>query len=285
MILVTGGTGTSGKPIVEALLARAERVRVLARDPEKAASLLGPDVEIVRGDLQDVQSIEAAMDGVERALLLTASAPNLLELETNFIKAAESADVRHVVKFSVDLADPNASDMRFMRVHGQAETALRHSALHWTMLQPTFFMQNILGYAGMAKSGALYLPTGAGRAPYVDTRDIAAVAAAALTESGHEGRRYVITGPRSVSVADIAATLSDVMDREVKHVDVPPDAAKQALLATGMTEWYADGVNELNAGLKAGEFDHVTDTVRTVGKKEPTTLEQFLREHAAVFKA
>jgi uncharacterized protein YbjT (DUF2867 family) len=279
MILVTGGTGTSGKPIVEALLARTERVRVLARDPEKAATLLGPDVEIVRGDLQDPQSIEAAMDGVERALLLTASAPNLLELETNFIKAAESAGVRHVVKFSVDLAE-----MRFMRVHGQAETALRHSTLAWTMLQPTFFMQNILGYAGMAKSGALYMPTGSGRAPFVDTRDIAAVAAAALTEVGHEGRRYVITGPRSVSIADIAAVLSEVMGREVRHVDVPPEAAKQALLATGMTEWYADGVNELNAGLKAGTFDHVTDTVRTVGKKEPTTLEDFLREHAGVFE-
>ena len=284
MILVTGGTGTSGQPIVEALLARAERVRVLARDPERAATLLGPDVEIVRGDLQDVQSIEAAMDGVERALLLTASAPNLLELETNFIKAAVSAGVRHVVKFSVALGDPSAADMRFMRVHGQAETALRHSGLDWTMLQPTFFMQNILGYADMAKSGALYLPTGAGRAPFVDTRDIAAVAAAALTERGHEGQRYLITGPRSVSAADIAAGLSEVMGREVKHIDVPPEAAKQALSATGMSEWYADGVNELNAGLKAGKFDHVTDAVRVIGKKEPTTLEQFLREHAAAFR-
>ena len=120
MILITGATGTSGRPIVNALLERGERVRVLARDPEKAAKLLGDDVEIVRGDFSDVGSLEAAMEGVERAMLIINSVPNLVELEANFIDAAKRSDVGHVVKFSVDLADEN-SDMRFMRLHATSE--------------------------------------------------------------------------------------------------------------------------------------------------------------------
>lgn len=283
MILITGATGTSGRPIVNALLERGERVRVLARDPEKAAKLLGDDVEIVRGDFSDVGSLEAAMEGVERAMLIINSVPNLVELEANFIDAAKRSDVGHVVKFSVDLADEN-SDMRFMRLHATSEAKLKGSGLAWTMLHPTFFLQNILGYAAMVKAGALYMPTGNGKAPFVDTRDIAAVAAAALTERGHEGKTYVITGPRSVSLADIAKALGDAIGREVKHVDVPPEAAKQSLVQAGVPEWSADGINELNAALKAGRFDHLSSAVRDVGKKEPITLEQFVREHAAVFQ-
>src|SRR5438876_2323571 len=98
MILITGGTGTSGVPIVEALLERAARVRVLARDPEKAAHLLGDEVEIARGDLSDVDSIEAAMEDVDRALLNSAPDLNLPRLQSNFIQAAKRAGVEYVVK-------------------------------------------------------------------------------------------------------------------------------------------------------------------------------------------
>jgi uncharacterized protein YbjT (DUF2867 family) len=284
MILLTGATGTSGRPIVDALLARAERVRVLARDPEKAATLLPDEVEIVRGDLGDPQSLEAAMEGVDRALLLVASVENLPELDAKFIDAADRVGVPHVVKFSAVDADPN-SPMRFMRGHGESEAKLKASGLAWTMLRPTFFLQNLLGMAGMIKrSGAIHLPTGDGRAPFVDTRDIAAVAAAALTERGHEGKTYETTGPRAISVADIAKAISDVVGREVKHVDVPPDAAKQGLLHAGVPEWNADGINELNAAMKDGQLARVTNTVREIGKKEPVTLEQFVREHADAFK-
>src|SRR3954466_15153469 len=130
MILVTGATGTSGVEIVRALLALAERPRVLARDPEKAANLLGDDVEIARGDFTDPASLEAAMEGVERALLLTVSAPTVVEHETNFIEAAKRAGVRHIVKFSVLLADEK-SPMRFMRQHAEVEAKLKSSGVAW----------------------------------------------------------------------------------------------------------------------------------------------------------
>jgi uncharacterized protein YbjT (DUF2867 family) len=100
MILITGGTGTSGVPIVQALLDRGERVRVLARDPLKAAQLLGDDVELARGDFNDEQSLEAAMEDVERALLLSSPTPDTVAVQSRFIDVAKRAGVRHVVKFS-----------------------------------------------------------------------------------------------------------------------------------------------------------------------------------------
>ena len=98
MILVTGATGTSGSEIVKALLSRAERPRVLVRDPEKAAKMLGDDIEIARGDFEDPASLEAAMEDVDRALLLVNSNPKQVELEKAFIDAAKRAGVSRIVK-------------------------------------------------------------------------------------------------------------------------------------------------------------------------------------------
>src|SRR5204863_5846388 len=162
MILVTGGTGTSGVPIVEALLERAARVRVLARDPEKAAHLLGDSMEITRGDLADVDSIEAAMEGVDRALLHSAPDQRIVELPTNFIEAAKRAGLEYVVKFSAGGADSKSNRM-FSRWNGQAEDALRASGIAWTMIRPNFFMENLFSMAPMVKECVIYQPTGDGR--------------------------------------------------------------------------------------------------------------------------
>jgi uncharacterized protein YbjT (DUF2867 family) len=283
MILITGGTGTSGQPIVQGLLDRGERVRALSRDPEKAARTLGDDVEIARGNFSDPASLEAAMEGVDRAMLIVASLPDQPAMESAFIDAAGRAGVGYIVKFSVIRPDVN-SPMRFMRGHAQAEAKLKSSGIAWTMLRPTFFLQNLLGLAHSAKRGTIHMDAGDGQTPFVDTRDIAAVAVTALTERGHEGKTYEITGPRAVGMADVAREISAVSGREVKYVNVPPEAAKQALMQAGVPEWNAAGINELNAALREGKMANVTDVVREIGKKEPTTLQQFVRENANVFR-
>lgn len=283
MILITGGTGNSGVPIVQALLERGERVRVLARDPVKGAQLLGDDVELARGDFNDEQSLAAAMDDVERALLNSSPTPDLVECQNRFIDVAKRSGVRHVVKFSAAGARPGAP-FRFGDWHGQVEKYLERSGIAWTHLRPSFFMQNLLGMAGMIKSGALYAPTGNGRAPFVDLRDIAAVAAACLSEDGHENRSYDIAGPTALTYGDIASTFSKVLGREVKFMDVPRDVAKQNLMQAGLPEWMAEAINELNDQMKQGHFAEVTDVVQRVGKKRPVTLEEFVRENAAMFQ-
>ena len=282
MILVTGATGTSGPEIVRALLDRGQRVRVLARNPEKAAQQLGEDVEITRGDLTDLQSIQAAMEDVERAILSSAAAPDMVALQSNFIRAAKDAGVRHVVKFSAASADA-AADRVVAKWHGLTEDELKRSGIAWTMLRPPFFMQNLLSVAPMIRQETIYMPTGSGRAAFVDVRDIAAVAAAALAEPGHEGKVYEVTGPESLSYADVARIFSSVLGRDIKHVNVPLETAKQGMIQSGLPEWAADAINELSQGMAEGIFDRVTDVAHTIGKTEPITLERFVREHREHF--
>src|SRR5438046_5370059 len=124
MILVTGATGTTGKEIVAALLQRTSDVRVMARDPQKAAQLLGPDIEISRGDFTDPASLQAAMENVDHALLLSPPDQQMVEHQSNFIRAAKSAGVHHVVKLSAVAADPK-SWINFSRWHGQVEEELK----------------------------------------------------------------------------------------------------------------------------------------------------------------
>jgi len=282
MILITGATGNTGPDIVKAVLSRGERVRVLARNPEKAARLLGDEVEIARGDLADPQSIEAAMEEVDRTFLASAPAPDQVALQSNVISAAKSAGVRHIVKLSAGSADAK-SDRMFSKWHGATEDELKRSGIAWTILRPTFFMQNMLALAGMIKGGAIYQPTGSGKAAFVDVRDIAEVAASALTEKGHESKTYEITGPETLSYADVARIFSKVLGREVKHVDVPLQAARDGMIQSGMPPWLADGINELSQGMAEGKFDQATDVVQKVGHKQPITLEQFVRENQAAF--
>ena len=282
MILLTGATGTSGQPILQALLDRSERVRALVRDPLKAAKELGDDVELVRGDFDDPASLDAAMEGVDRALLHSPPSNEIVRQQRNFIDAAKRNGIGHIVKFSVWGADANSKSL-FDSLHGQGEAMLKSSGIAWTMLQPTFFMQNFPGVASMIKGGAIYMPTGNGKAAFIDVRDIAAVAAAALSEDGHAGKAYELGGPQSLSYADVAATFSKVLGRAVKHVDIPPDAAKKSMMDAGLPQWRAEAINQLSAHMKAGNYDRTNDNVKRIGGKDPITLDSFIRENVAAF--
>lgn len=284
MILVTGGTGTAGGEIVSQLASTGTPFRALVRDPKKAVALKATGVQIVAGDLSIPQTLPAALDGIDQVLLLAPPVPNQVQLEESLVSAAKDAGVRHVVKFSAMSADPKARS-RFPRVHGQVEQMIRESGLEWTFLRPTFFMQNFLQLAGMVKAGTIYQPAGNGKAGFVDAADIAAVAVEALTEPGHEGKAYEITGPELLDYHDVARIISQVIQKPVTYQDVPPSAARQAMLGMGMPEFNADGINELMDQLRAGDYARLSTPVSEVGKKEPNRLANFTRQHAATFKA
>jgi uncharacterized protein YbjT (DUF2867 family) len=282
MILVTGGTGTSGSEVVKQLSAAGVKFRAMARNPARAESLRLPGVDLVPGDFDKPETLDAALRGVERAFLLTPPDERTVEHHTQFVDAAKRAGVRHLVKFSALLADP-ASPARFIRWHGQTDRLIESSGLKWTFLRPPFFMQSLLGLAGMVKGGTLYQPAADACAGFVDVRDIAAVAVKSLTAPGHEGKAYEITGPRAISHHDIAAAFTKVLGRPVNYVSVPPEAAKQAMTGAGMTQWQADSILELYALLREGRFDRTTSTVKDVTGREPITIEQFVRDYRPSF--
>ena len=285
MILITGGTGTSGTEIARQLAATGMRFRAMARDPAKAAALRLPGVEVVAGDFSKPETLPAALVGVDRLLMLSSPDPRQVEQQGNLLEAAKRAGVRHIVKFSAMTADPNAKAL-FPRWHGQTEQQITQSGVAWTFLRPTFFMQNLLGLAPMVKSGTIYQPAADSRASFVDVRDIAAVAVRTLTEpGGHEGRSYDITGPELLSYHDVARILSEVTGRPVRYQDVPSDAANQTLRGMGMPDWQVQGISDLMDQMRAGEYAVLTNVVRDVGKRPPTTLAQFARDNAGAWAA
>ena len=282
MILITGATGTVGSNLVEQLVADGQSVRALVRDPVKAATSLPAGVEL-RGDLLDAESMEEALAGVERMFLLSPPSDRMLDMETSAIAAARAAGLKHLVKLSVINADPESKSF-FMREHGKAEAAARESGVPFTFVRPTFFMQNLLGLAGTIKSkGAIFQPAGDVAASYVDVRDIAAVAAKALTVGGHEGQTYTVTGPEALTQAQIADLVARVTGKPVKYIDVPRDAAKKAMLGGGMPEWQAEAISQLMDEVRGGKVAVVTGEVQRVTGKPPRTMEQFVRENRAAF--
>ncbi len=283
MILLTGSTGTAGSEISKALQRIGVRYRSLVRNRAKAEGSANPSVELVDGDLSRPETLGAALEGVEKALLLTAATPDSLQQERNFIHAAKRAGVRHVVKFSAYGASLDAPHY-FGRQHGEAERELEDSGLPFTMLRPNGFFQNFLGNAKSIQArSALHAPAGEMKFSAVDARDIAAVAAHVLTEPGHEGQKYTITGPAALSHAEIAEKLSQVLGRKIVYVDVPEAAAREGMLAAGIPAWTVEKVLDLYRYYRSGAAAEVTNTVERVGRKALIAFEQFVRDYASVF--
>ncbi len=281
MILVTGATGNVGGELVRLLIARGASVRVLARDPAKVQV---PGAEVMEGDLSRPETLGSVLEGVDHVFLLTPFVLDQYTLQANVIEAAKDAGGIHVVKMGAvgsSLDSPFAAGRQFAR----ADELLRNSGLDWTILHPHAFMQNLLASAGSINGeGAIYGCTGEGRIGTVDTRDIAAVAAVALTEPGHAGQTYTLTGPESVSYPEMAARLSAVLGREIRYVDVPPDAYRDSLLGFGMPEPLADDIVLLYGSIfRDGGGDLVTTAVPDVTGQPARSFDDFARDNVAAF--
>ncbi len=278
LILVTGANGNGGSEIVKALVAMGMPCRAMVRSAAKAGEIRLPGVQIVEGDFTNPASLDAAFSGVGRVMAIAPPAPNIVDIERNIIAAARKAGVHHIVDFSA-VGASTTSLARFSRLHGHAEELIKSSGLSWTFLRPTFFMQNFLTMAGMIKTGVIYSPTGDGKAPFVDLADVGAVAAAALTGSGHEGKTYDITGPQSMNYAEAAGVFGAVLGKPVKFVNIPLEAARQSMIQMGIPPWSVDGINELSRWQASGELAATSDTVMRVTGRAPGTLEQWIQKN------
>jgi uncharacterized protein YbjT (DUF2867 family) len=281
MILVTGATGTTGREVAKALIAAGERPRLLVRQPEKAKEFDGK-AELFKGDLSDAASVGKALAGCDKLYLVTAGLDGP-RLEAQTIDVAKTAGVKHVVKLSVIGAEYEM--ISFGKWHRASERKLEASGLAWTFLRPGNFMSNALWWADTIKrDGAVYQPDGAGKTAVIDPADIGAVAAKVLLNAGHAQKAYTLTGPVALSTQNMADIIGRKIGKTVKHVDVPPEAAKQGMLQSGMPDGYVTALLELYAVMKAGQADAVATGVEDVLGRKPGTFEQFVDRHAGAFR-
>ncbi|NOJ98856.1 NmrA family NAD(P)-binding protein [Corallococcus coralloides] len=274
-ILVIGAAGNTGRPIAQGLTAEGFTVRTATRDtrPPIAAA------EHVRFDWADPSTHEAAFEGVDR---LYALAPALVEdpsaLMTSVLKRALAGGVRRVVLLSASVVPEEGPGL------GQVHHFLRTHAPEWAVLQPSWFMQNFISpghhhAASLQRDGALVTATGQGRVGFVDAADIAAVGVRALADARSHDTAHVITGPQALSYDDLAAILSRVSGRPIRHVHATPEEAQRHLQASGMPEIYASFLTLLDTRIRDGAEGRVTDTVRRVTGRAPRDFEAFARAH------
>jgi uncharacterized protein YbjT (DUF2867 family) len=283
MIVVTGATGNAGSEVVRALTARGGRVRAFVRDPGRARKRLGEDVELAAGDFADPPSVRAALEGADALLLSCADDPRRVGWETAAIDAAVAAGVRRVVKLSGAAAEPG-SPVAFWDWHGQVEQHLRSSGTGWVILRSGWYMSNLLAAApSVAAEGRLYAPAGQARIATIDPRDVGAAAAAVLSSPGHEGQTYLLTGPRAITYTEVAAALSAATASRVEYVDIPGDAARQAMINDGMPGFVAEQIVTMFGRLRQGVAAQVSPAVERLTGSSPRDFASFAADHAQLF--
>ncbi|NWG13075.1 MAG: SDR family oxidoreductase [Acidobacteria bacterium] len=284
-ILVTGGTGTIGSHVVQMLIERDVKARLLVRNPEKAAEAAEAGFEIVRGDLAERASLNRAVECIRSVLLISAPDERQRELHSNAIAAAREAKVQHVVRVSAFGADENAP-IFLARSHGESERELESSGMAYTHIRPHLFMQNFFGYIPTIHTyGCFYGCLRDARLPMVDARDIAAVCVEALTGKGHEGKTYELTGPEAFSMPDAAEVLSDACGEPIRYVDLPPDQLERGMRDAGVPDWLAHDLTWLYSNVFAlGQGSEVSDAVARVTGRKPFRFAEFARDYADRFR-
>ncbi|MCE1202985.1 MAG: SDR family oxidoreductase [Holophagaceae bacterium] len=286
MILITGATGTIGRELVLDLTARRSTFKVMVRSKEASKGFEAKGIKAVHGDFERPETFAGALAEVQSVFLLTTPRPDGPLLERAFLAACKARGVQHVVRLSAMGANPSAASA-LLRNHGRCETQLEDSSLAWTHLRPTIFMQNLVPFIGptVSKESTLYAPAGDARMPWVDIRDVAAVAGLVLTTKGHEGLVHELTGPEALTYTEVAAHLSQQLGRQITYVNVPEGAARQSMVGTGMSPWLAEGLITLYQLFKAnGPTAMPLETVERLTGRAPRALSDYLKENEAAFR-
>jgi uncharacterized protein YbjT (DUF2867 family) len=283
MILVTGSTGLIGSAVLRLLSQSGVPARALVRDARRGERL--PGITWVEGDLVRPESLTGAFASAKTLFLLTGNAEDAADVQHHAIAAAQQAGVTHVVKLSAFGASAH-SNSGIGRMHYRIEQELQASGMAWTMLRPHHFMQNLLGQAdNIINDGVVYSSSGDGRIPFVDTRDIAAIAFIGLTEPGHAAKKYVITGGEALSYQQVTDILGAAIGKPLRFIDEPPEEARARLLRAGQSPFLIDSLLAIAAYQRAGgPTETITSVVADLTGKPPRTFAAFARDYAATFQ-
>jgi len=284
LVTLTGSSGTIGTELVSLLSAAGAPTRAVVRDARKARAV--PHIAWLQADLSNPDLLEPALAGTRRLFLLTGNDPGFGGVQRGIVHAAEVLGVGHIVKASA-LGASDHSKSWIGREHWEVEQAIQRSGMRWTMLRPHAFMQNWLGdlAESVKTEDVFYSPIGDGRVPFIDARDIAAVAAEVLLHSeAHAGKKYVLTGGEAVGYADLAAALTTVTGRAISYRPISMDEARARMVASGASTESVDAVLAIAAYQKeGGPTATVSPTVQRLLGRPPRSIRDFVRDYAERF--
>ena len=284
MILVTGAGGNVGSELVKKLRSSGTKFRAGYYSAKKAEEAKQAGEESVAVDFAKPESLRSALQGVDGVFLISGNVPNQTELELNVVKESKKAGVRHIVKSSVWGAESEA--FSFAKVHRPVEKAIEASGMAYTLLRPNGYMQNMSNFYAetIRTQGAFCLPARDARIGHVDVRDIAAVAARLLTEKGHEGKVYDLSGPEALTYSEIAEKLSAAIGKRISYMSLSDADFKKAMVGSGAPEAAADAMIELFHYYISGQASRVSPVVRQVTGQEPISFDQYARDYIASFR-
>jgi uncharacterized protein YbjT (DUF2867 family) len=268
IVLVTGGTGKTGKSLIAQLQKKGVPYRAASRPAF---------------DLGEKATWDAALEGVASVYLVappTVNDPYALMIA--FIVSAMRKGVRRFVFLSMAGLPAGGP------AHGQVHQWLKDNADDWAVLCPSAFMQNFSqghNLAAIREEGSIYSNTGTGRVPFIDVDDIAAAAAAVLTAPAPQNAEFVLTGDESLSYDRVAELISDACGRAISHIHVSTDEMAERLIKRGLPETTARFLAFGYATIAAGMADRTTDAVQTLTGRSPVTFPAFARANADIWRA
>ena len=261
-----------GREVMRSLDGRC-RLRALVHSDVSDAEIARryPRAERVQRDLLDAATLETAFAGVDRVFLLTPSVPEQLRLEENALAAALNAGVQRIVYVS---STDVGWEIELSAAHRVMERRLADSGVDHTVLRPEYLLNNLLGEVEELSRGRLVAPSADGRCPFVDARDVGAVAAAVLLAAEPLPGPLEVTGPESLSFTQLAGRLQAALGRPVEHVDPAPAEWVQETVSAGMGPWLAHALAEYFEALRERPLEASDDTRRVIGRS-PRSVEDF----------
>ncbi|GAA5157750.1 SDR family oxidoreductase [Viridibacterium curvum] len=274
-ILVLGANGNVGRPLVQALLAKGERV--------KAASRSGTAIGGAEGavfDYDKPETFATAFDGVDRAyVLLPGGNVNSRELLTPVIEALAARKVKVVLQTALGVDADDSIPYR------QVELALERSGTPCVILRPNWFADNFHNFwLGGILQGNIALPAGEGKTSFIDVRDIAASAAAVLTTHRFDGQAFNLTGATAHSYAEAATLIGSTIDKPVRYTAIDDETFVRNMVQIGLSEAYARFLAMIFYPVREGWTAAVNDTVQTLTGQPARSLQDYLRDHVRDLK-
>ena len=274
-ILVLGATGNIGKPLTNALVAKGEKVKAASRTGKAVAG-----AESVVFDFSGLSTIDNAFEGVDRVYVMVPTGHiDVVSLVTPVLDVAIKKGVKIVLQSVLGVDADDSIPYR------QLELKVERSGVPFVILRPNWFSDNFHTFwlAGI-KQGVIAVPAAQGKSSFIDVRDIAESAAAALTTTKFDGNAFNLTGPEALSYADAAEKLSKASGHAIQYQAIDDDTFVGILTGVGVPKDYASFLASIFYPVREGWTASTTDAVETLTGHAPRALQTYIDDHIALFK-